>query len=132
VLIPPERLDEEMRILADLGSGVPVPAFDTVRLTRDGHKLDVQITVSPIKDSAGHVVGASKIACDVTRQRRAEASLRDSEERLRSRSRRPTSATGTWTSPRGSCSTRRARPVFRLRRCTGRLEFGQVHPARAS
>jgi PAS domain S-box-containing protein len=60
-----------------------VPVFDTVRLTRDGKRLDVQITVSPIKDSAGHVVGASKIARDVSRQRRAEAALRDSEERLR-------------------------------------------------
>ena len=83
MMIPPERLDEEMRILGSLAHGEPVPAFDTVRLTHSGERLDVQITVSPIRDAEGRVVGASKIARDVSHQRRAEAALRDSEERLR-------------------------------------------------
>jgi PAS domain S-box-containing protein len=83
MLIPPERQVEEMRILGELAHGQAVPAFDTVRLTRDAERLDVQITVSPIRDGEGRVVGASKIARDVSRQRRAEAALRDSEERLR-------------------------------------------------
>jgi PAS domain S-box-containing protein len=83
MLIPPDRQSEEMRILGAIAEGVPVPPFDTVRLTRGGQALQVQITVSPIKDSEGRVVGASKIARDVTRQRQAEAALRNSEERLR-------------------------------------------------
>ena len=83
MLIPPALRDEEMRVLASLAFGDPVPAFDTVRLTREGERREVQITVSPIKDGEGRVVGASKIARDVSRQRRAEAAQRDSEERLR-------------------------------------------------
>ncbi len=83
MLIPPELQHEEMRILANLAHGDPVPPFDTVRLTRSGERLEVSISISPIRDSAGRVVGASKIARDVSRQRRAEAALRDSEERLR-------------------------------------------------
>jgi PAS domain S-box-containing protein len=83
MLIPPERQAEEMRILGELAHGEPVPAFDTVRLTRSGELLEVQITISPIKDSEGRVVGASKIARDVSRQRQAESALRDSEARLR-------------------------------------------------
>ncbi len=83
MLIPPELQHEEMRILANLAHGDAVPPFDTVRLTRSGERLEVSLSISPIRDSAGRVVGASKIARDVSRQRRAEAALRDSEERLR-------------------------------------------------
>ncbi|GAA0748172.1 PAS domain S-box protein [Ideonella azotifigens] len=83
MLIPTHRQDEEMRILAELALGKSVPAFDTVRLRQNGEQIDVSVTISPIKDAAGRVIGASKIARDVSRQRRAEAALRDSEARLR-------------------------------------------------
>ena len=83
MLIPPERTAEEVRIMASVSSGERVPAFDTVRVAKDGQRLDVSITVSPIRDGDGRIVGASKIARDVTSQRRAEAALRDSEARLR-------------------------------------------------
>ena len=83
MLIPRERQAEEMRILEDLAKGLTVPPFDTVRLTRSGEPLQVQITISPIKDREGRVVGASKIARDVSLQRRAESALRASDERLR-------------------------------------------------
>ena len=83
MLIPQHLQAEEMRILAALTRGDAVPAFDTVRLRRDGQQIDVSITISPIKDGKGRLVGASKIARDVTEQRRAESALRDSEERLR-------------------------------------------------
>ena len=83
MLIPLELQAEEMRILAALSHGEGVPVFDTVRLRRGGEPIDVSVTISPIKDGEGRVVGASKIARDVTEQRRAETALRDSEERLR-------------------------------------------------
>lgn len=83
MLIPPERTAEEIRIMASVSSGERVPAFDTVRVAKDGRRLEVSITVSPIRDGGGRTVGASKIARDVTSQRRAEAALRDSEARLR-------------------------------------------------
>jgi PAS domain S-box-containing protein len=83
MLIPPEREAEEMRILADLSQGRVVPPFDTQRMTRDGRRLDVSLTISPIRDATGQVVGASKIARDITGHKRAAAALRDSEARLR-------------------------------------------------
>jgi PAS domain S-box-containing protein len=73
MLLPPEREAEEMRILADLASGHRVPAFDTVRRAKDGHLLDVSVTISPIRDARGRVIGASKIARDVSQARRAAA-----------------------------------------------------------
>ena len=83
MLIPAERETEEMRILADLAMGRTVPPFDTVRLARDGTRLEVSVTISPIRDAEGHIVGASKIARDVSAQRRSEAALREGEARLR-------------------------------------------------
>ena len=83
MLMPPDRAPEEMRILADLARGQHVPAFDTVRRAKDGHLIEVSLTISPIRDERGHVIGASKIARDVTQARRAAAALRDSEARLR-------------------------------------------------
>ncbi len=83
MLIPADREDEEMRILAELNRGQQVPAFDTKRLTKDKRLLDVSVSISPIRDSNGRLIGASKIARDITRQRLDAAALRESEERLR-------------------------------------------------
>ncbi|WP_394788727.1 PAS domain S-box protein [Rhodoferax sp.] len=83
MLIPPELQADEMRILDAVARGEPVPAFNTVRLARGGERLDLSVTISPIRDGRGRVIGASKIARDVSPQRRAERALRDSEERLR-------------------------------------------------
>ena len=83
MLIPAERESEEMRIVAELTHGMSVPAFDTVRKSKDGKLIDVSISISPIRDAAGRIIGASKIARDVSPQRRAEAALRGSEARLR-------------------------------------------------
>jgi PAS domain S-box-containing protein len=62
MIIPPDRQDEERQILAQLRRGERVEHFETVRLTKDGRPLQVSLTISPIKDAEGHVVGASKIA----------------------------------------------------------------------
>ena len=83
MLIPLHLQGQEIRILAELAEGRSVPAFDTVHLRRDGETLDVSVTISPIRDGEGRVVGASKIARDVSFQREAAAALRDSDSLLR-------------------------------------------------
>jgi PAS domain S-box-containing protein len=79
LLIPPDRQAEKLRVIADIAYGRFPPTFDTVRLKRGGEAIDVSVTISPIKDLAGNVVGVSKIARDISRQRRAELALRDAE-----------------------------------------------------
>jgi PAS domain S-box-containing protein len=76
LIIPPDRIGEEDRIIASLRAGERIEHFETERLRADGTRLWVSLTISPIKDEDGRVVGASKIVRDVTRQRRAEADLR--------------------------------------------------------
>jgi len=76
MLLPPDRLQEEMRILTDLSHGEVVPAFDTRRVAKDGRVLDVSVTISPIRDASGRIVGASKVARDVSPQLQAELALR--------------------------------------------------------
>jgi PAS domain S-box-containing protein len=93
-LIPPERLDEEAGILARIRLGNRVPPFDTVRLRKDGGTIDVAITVSAIKDSAGRIIGASKVARDITERKKAELELRASEQRMRLAT--ETTAVGIW------------------------------------
>jgi PAS domain S-box-containing protein len=83
-LIPPDRRDEEREILSRIRSGERLEHFETVRVAKDGKELNVSITVSPIKDFAGHVVGASKVARDITQRKAAEREAeRVNRERLR-------------------------------------------------
>jgi PAS domain S-box-containing protein len=70
-------------ILARLKRGERIDHFSTVRLRKDGSSIDVSLAISPVKDSSGRTVGASKVARDITAQRRAETALRESEERFR-------------------------------------------------
>jgi PAS domain S-box-containing protein len=70
VIIPPERVGEEQDVLRRIRLGEIVEHFETVRRRKDGTLLDISLTVSPIRDSAGTIVGASKIARDVTEHRR--------------------------------------------------------------
>jgi PAS domain S-box-containing protein len=71
-LIPPELRDEEAEILSKLKRGERVEHFETVRLTKDGHLVDISLTISPVHDEVGNVIGASKIARDITEQKKAE------------------------------------------------------------
>jgi PAS domain S-box-containing protein len=73
LVIPPERLAEEDDIIATLKAGRPIEHFETERVRSDGRRVVVSLSVSPIKDDHGNVIGASKIARDVTRERHAEA-----------------------------------------------------------
>lgn len=81
MLLPPDRLHEEMAILAQLSEGLIVEPFETVRLHKNGQRVDVQVTISPIRDTAGRIVGGSKIARDITSQKQAEAA-RERAQRL--------------------------------------------------
>ena len=83
LIIPPERQDEERGILERLCRGERVEHFETVRVSKDGRRLDISLTISPVCDDVGHVIGASKIARDITERKRAENALRESEERYR-------------------------------------------------
>jgi PAS domain S-box-containing protein len=82
ILIPPERLDEEPEILSRIRSGEKVDHYETVRRRKDGSLIDISLTVSPVRDAHGRIVGASKISRDITERKQAEARLRDSEQRL--------------------------------------------------
>ena len=83
MLLPSERRHEEAEILAKILRGEMVQHFDTVRVCKDGRRIFISATISPLKDSLGKVIGASKIARDITAQKLAGAALRDSEERIR-------------------------------------------------
>ncbi len=72
LVIPSDRLSEEDRIIASIKAGQQVDHFETERIRSDGRRLWVSLTISPVKDDAGNVVGASKIARDITSQREAE------------------------------------------------------------
>lgn len=75
-IIPPELHEEEERILARLATGERIEHYETVRIAKDGRRIDISLTVSPIRDSEGRVVGASKVARDVTDRKRAEETQR--------------------------------------------------------
>jgi PAS domain S-box-containing protein len=73
LIIPVERHHEEREVLARLRRGERIDHFETVRQTKDGRRLDISLTVSPIRNSAGQIIGASKVARDITEKKRAEA-----------------------------------------------------------
>src|SRR6202049_1534363 len=79
ILIPPDRLDEEVTILERLKRGERVDHYETVRLRKDGIRLDISLTISPVRDGAGRVMGASKVARNITERKQIERALRESE-----------------------------------------------------
>ncbi|MGH7057632.1 MAG: PAS domain-containing sensor histidine kinase, partial [Acetobacteraceae bacterium] len=83
ILIPPDRADEEPRILASIRRGEPIDHFETVRRRKDGSLVPVSETSSPVADAQGRIIGASKISRDITERKRSGKALRESEERLR-------------------------------------------------
>jgi len=83
MLVPPELSDEENKILETLRAGGRIEHFETVRVTKTGKRINVSLTISPIKDSSGRTVAISGIARDVTERKQAELALHAREELLR-------------------------------------------------
>jgi PAS domain S-box-containing protein len=75
IIIPPDRQDEETQILERIRAGKRVDHFETVRRTKDGRDIDVSVTISPVRDVTGRIVGASKVARDITEQRQIQREL---------------------------------------------------------
>ncbi len=83
IIVPPELQSQEEEILHRLARGERIEQLETVRVARDGRRIDVLVTISPIRDEAGHIIGASKIIRDISPRKRAEEALRGSETRLK-------------------------------------------------
>ncbi|MBI2824463.1 MAG: PAS domain S-box protein [Planctomycetia bacterium] len=75
LIIPPERRDEEQLILARLCRGERIDHYETIRVSKEGRRIDISLTISPVRDSRGNIVGASKVARDITARKRAEAAI---------------------------------------------------------
>lgn len=80
IIIPPDRQEEEPQILAKLARGERVDHFETVRQTKEGRLIDVSVTISPVRDVTGRVVGASKIARDISMQKQIHRELHQAKD----------------------------------------------------
>jgi PAS domain S-box-containing protein len=78
-IIPPELQQDETMILSKIRGGERIDHFETIRQTKDGARINVSLTISPVKDHTGKIIGAAKIARDVTQQRKIEQALHTSE-----------------------------------------------------
>ena len=83
MLCPPDRLDEARQFLDRVGQGQVVRQIETLRVRKDGCVIEVELTISPVRDAAGRIIGASSITRDTSERKRARAALRESEERFR-------------------------------------------------
>jgi PAS domain S-box-containing protein len=82
-LIPIEHHDEEADILAQLRRGQRIDHFETVRVAKDGRRIDISLTISPVRGPTGEIIGASKVARDISEKRRAQRALADQQEWFR-------------------------------------------------
>ena len=83
ILVPSDRPNEIPMILERLRRGEAIEHYETVRVAKDGRRLDISLTISPIRNSAGKIVGASTIARNITERKRAEKALKESERLYR-------------------------------------------------
>lgn len=81
ILLPEEKLDEEHTILSKIKSGQRIDHFETLRKTRDGRLINISLTISPIRDWSGNIIGVSKIARDISKQKLTETQLLESNRR---------------------------------------------------
>jgi len=90
LIIPADRRAEELEVLARLRRGERIDHFETLRQTKDGRHIPISLTVSPIRDAKGVIVGASKVARDITERTRAQEALKRAHDELEDRVRRRT------------------------------------------
>lgn len=83
LIIPPERREEENEILQRIRSGRRVEHFETIRVAKDGREVHVSLTISPVHDRQGRVIGASKVSRDISDRRRAAAEAQSAQQLLR-------------------------------------------------
>ena len=83
LLLPPEKTDDQRVILEKIKAGDRIENYETVRRRKDGVVIPVSLTISPIRDASGKIIGASTIARDITQRKRVEEALRESEEMFR-------------------------------------------------
>src|SRR4051812_24020713 len=83
VIIPGDRLGEETEVLTRIRRGELVSHYETIRRRKDGTLVPISLTVSPVRNAQGQIIGASKVARDITDRRRAEAALAETERRQR-------------------------------------------------
>jgi PAS domain S-box-containing protein len=81
LIIPPDRFAEEERILHQLRRGLRVHDYETMRLAKSGRLVDISVSISPLRDDSGRVVGASKVARDISARKRADAALKEADRR---------------------------------------------------
>jgi PAS domain S-box-containing protein len=94
LIIPAERYGEEQEIIGQVRAGTPVDHMETVRIARDGRRIDISLTVSPVRNKEGDIVGASKVIRDISATKAEEKALRASQARLRFAL--ETTNTGAW------------------------------------
>jgi PAS domain S-box-containing protein len=75
LIIPPDKHDEEQFILSQLCQGERIEHYETTRITKDGRRINISVSISPIRDASGRIIGASKIARDITARKQNEAAL---------------------------------------------------------
>jgi PAS domain S-box-containing protein len=81
IIIPPNRLHEEAEIIDKVSRGERIEHFDTVRMRKDGTLVNLSITISPVRDAEGNIIGASKIARDITERKQTESNSRRDQDR---------------------------------------------------
>jgi len=82
LIIPPEKLSEEQLILSRLRRGERIEHYETVRLSKDGRRIDISLSISPVRDSTDRIIGASKVARDITARKRSEAAVLALQDQL--------------------------------------------------
>jgi PAS domain S-box-containing protein len=83
IIVPPELRDQQKKILETLRAGGRIEQFETVRVSKTGKRIDVSLSISPVKDATGKIVGCAGIAHDITKRKRSEEALLSSEQRYR-------------------------------------------------